>query len=325
MKGPELTLLSDKLDDLCPLPSRFFERLAEVAEKEDWGGEGFPFLGNLVRLQFMHLYSTKNLIRTKDGQILFRLSLLSAAMSQPIVILLIPDSFKDVEGRKPFSVPEVLILGDKKCRGFNPPCAIWFNDSLMPVWDARSNFNHDILHMVEEKRIQLRLPPKYDSYSDHELHSLLVSAIARAKNMCDGDPTVAIPFVYIPKGMYRAKRFQFLLPIYLDDSEVVSMALVVDICESGYRSSTILGLHEACKNARALGRNLKWTWLGQSYSNPTKIQRAEHSPSKTSSTTREIQRTSSPKQDFSTTKKKPCDRFLQTGFCAYGDKCYFLH
>lgn len=131
-----------------------------------------------------------------------------------------------------------------------PPLADYFQDPSVLLYDRRCNLFINYDHVMEN----IDRFPKELQGNPYTARQLLTSAEGNTKKRVYRNYKTAIPQFYRDHG--GSGSVQLLLPICLTDPAKADLALVVERSETSdaYRSSTILTLEMAYKNARLLTR-----------------------------------------------------------------------
>lgn len=346
-----LSDLPELLDEMAPLPEGMWKRLADNAQVEPWRDSNgkYGVLVNLIKQHFRRLRQQGGLVRTKDGQIFMNSSLRSRQSKVDIILAFLPDTTPDgSKGRKPYGPPQVMFAGDKELQGMVIPLANWFNGSLERSWDSSLPFNYNVDHIIIDR--QDRLPGELLKMNLGIVKGALHGAIDEAVEQVKRDDSIALPFVFIPKGIFQPV-IQWLLPLYFSADTGASAVLVVERLQHGYRAATILTPEMAYRNARVI-RSFAKPWLIPDSSPEVKedvlieageSSRTEPKPQKICAFIATKAGCSKGEQcRFShhirgepanvpepvlphTPQRRPCPRFTKDGYCNFGSKCWYSH
>ncbi len=133
-----------------------------------------------------------------------------------------------------------------------PPLADYFQDPSVLLYDRRCNLIINYDHVMDH----IDRFPKELQGNPYMARQLLTSAESNTTKRVYRNYKAAIPQFYRDHGGNGSGSVQLLLPICLTDPAKADLALVVERSEISetYRSSTILTLEMAYKNARLLTR-----------------------------------------------------------------------
>lgn len=234
-----------------PATDEQLERLAALAEEEDWSYQHtpsehpFPILFNYVRYTYRRLAEENKLALSEEGQYAcFNLGLVSSNQ-EPLYA-----SFEAnrVEGAQPWYFKGWFRRGQWELNKFPelPDIAHYFDDPTWLVFDVRRDFRVNIEHIIVETPRE-RFPEPYRSMSEYGLQNVLKGAIDSAKERVRRSYKTAIP-------QYYKSQVQLLLPLCLSSPLRAELALVVERHSTFYRASTCLTLDMAYNNARQLAR-----------------------------------------------------------------------
>lgn len=230
----------------------YLDRLADLAEDEDWDGLDATFTGemrilkNYVQRTFEHVHGQGQVRESADGSYSVFNTGLSTRRQQTIYGVFVRNSatgqqkwrFRDwhVESSRMVldNFPEL------------PDFAVYTTDPADYIYDWRRRLVVDFEHVVGDNLE--RFPPELqgNAYSA-ELH--LKSAVELAEKRVRRNYKAAVPFWYVTQ-----KQVQLLLPLSLRDKDSVDLALVVSRQGEYYRGHTVLTTAMAYSNARLLTR-----------------------------------------------------------------------
>jgi hypothetical protein len=343
--------MPELLDDTAPLPHGLWERLAKTAQEECWDTPTEPFgiLSNLIRQHYRRLRSQGKLYHNRDGQVFMNTSLRTRETKVDIILAFLPDTTPGSgRDRKPYGPPQVKLLGDKELQGATVPMATWFDDPTLRYWDDSLPFNYNIDHIIQDRggRLPEGLLKMGIGVAKGALHGAINDCVERLKR----DDTLAVPFIFAPKGIFRPV-LQWMLPLYFGLKEEASAALVVERLQHGYRASTILTPPMAYKNARVIRSSVSWllasvliapeSEVEHSVQQSQKIVRIK--PPRTNQVCAFFQKeegctkgdlcrflhekkqvTEEPQKHMNSTRAQ-CPQYSKSGRCTFGDKCWYSH
>lgn len=291
--------MGDLIFDDVPDINRFLTELGNKAMKETWerpvapGEKKSPFMNPILKSYigntYHHLQDEDHQIESEedkkikryDGKAYFNTGLLDRYFRQIFIVgeidyisLDLPCS--DEQGNiKKEVLRNVQFYSENHTqitRVFSkdqlPKIACYFKDRSDVIFDASLDIHTNDEHIFIDGVARGRLP-KYDKAydackDDPERISALATRISkdfegacsRAKLLAERNYKLAVPQYWKEKG-----EIQFLLPIYLDETEeadVPQCALVLSLDKAArnvsYRGETILSLDMAYNNARLLAK-----------------------------------------------------------------------
>lgn len=341
-----MDIMPELLDDAAPLPNGLWERLAKAAQEEPWDTptEKFGVLSNLIRQHYRRLRSQGKLYHNGEGQVFMNTSLRSRETKVDIILGFLPDTTPGAShDRKPYGPPQVKLLGDKELQGAAIPMATWFDDPSLRSWDSTLSFNYNIDHIIQDR--SERLPEWISKMGISVAKGALHGAIDEAVELVKRDDSVAMPFIFAPKGIFRPV-LQWMLPLYFSSSKEATAALVVERLHHGYRASTILTPYMAYKNARVIRSSGSWVLPAMLAAMTVKEEQIISASVEPQQPKRKVcsffQRSggcskgascgfshekSATVADLPPTdrKKAPCSQFSKSGRCTFGDGCWYSH
>lgn len=237
----------------------WLEALAGMAEREPWAFNQSPEDHDslpVLRSYFSHTF--RRLVEMSDG-IGYSKTEQHAAINTGLVTANQEEIYAifikhDKPGRQDWK-----FAGFKKASDWDfvnnfgsspPPLADYFQDPSVLLYDRRCNLYINYDHVMEN----IDRFPKDLQNQPYMARQLLTSAEGNTKKRVYRNYKTAIPQFYRDRG--GSGSVQLLLPICLTNPAKADLALVAERSESSdaYRSSTILTLEMAYKNARLLAR-----------------------------------------------------------------------
>lgn len=236
----------------------WLERLADLAEKEQWeyantpSSDSLPILRSYLRHTFQRLQEMADgIAQSKDGKwAAFNTGLVTPHQEEIYALF----ESNPRPGRQPWKLTGFKKASDRsfvdRFGGTAPPLANYFEDPSVLLYDRRCPLIINIDHVMEN----LERFPKHLQANPYVAQQLLTSAEATTKKRIYRNYKTAIPQFYRDKG--QRGDVQLLLPICLEHPGKADLALVIEKTESGdaYRGSTVLTLDMAYNNARLLAR-----------------------------------------------------------------------
>ncbi len=261
------TRIKETLYEFCFTPAIKWEKLANLAMKENWkylnteSDFDYPILVNYIVFTFKKLYnlykkdSTQNWLVFNGNSICINTGLLTKNYER--IFMIIKEDQNKTPDQKPYitkgfypeSSAEVCKFDvlPKKAKFFDKVEDLIFNTDLRLV----ANFEH----ILENPENKARIPEGIRN--NPNLITILNGEIDRVKKRIDSNYKVAVP-------QYYDNKLQFLLPLSLsDDPNKTDLVLAVDkISNTCYKGYTCLTLDMAYNNARQIAKP-ETNWLAR--------------------------------------------------------------
>lgn len=244
-----------------------FERLAELAEPENWdspdgdGPSNKLILLNYVKWTFERATQDGQaagrewIVPSEDGGLCVFDTGLVTERKEPIFGLF---RRNEQPGRQDWVFVDWRVRSASDIvRHFprRPDLVTYMEDPADFIYNVDCDLEVDIDHILGEQGNLNRFPEMLREHPDLARHALF-GAVEAAKERVRRNYTAAVPMWYPPR-----RKVQLLLPLSLIDAKVADLALVVSReGEEAYRGYTVLTLAMAYKNARLLAR-LDAHWL----------------------------------------------------------------
>lgn len=229
-----------------------FDKLANLAEDEDWDGRDANFVGeqrilrNYVEWTFERTYQQDKVLTSPDGRCsAFNTGL--ATKEQEAIYGFFEQNRN--EARQPwfFRGWRVESARDLLESFPEPPdYATYTDDPADYYYDWHRELKVSVRHVVEDNLDRFPEALRGDRYG---LELRLDSAVERARKRVRRNYKAAVPMWYPAED-----KVQLLLPLSLTRPEAVDLALVVSRHGEHYRGSTVLTMGMAYSNARLLAR-----------------------------------------------------------------------
>lgn len=233
-----------------------FDRLAEIAEPENWDGRetdspgGNRILRNYIRWTFERAHQQSKISTSSDGSYSAFNTGLATARQETIYGLFRrndrPDSqpwiFADwrLESKRNFM--------DHFPPSLRPDFVTYTNDPADYIYDWRRELVVSVDHILDDQGNLARFPATLQG-NPHLARMALKGAVDGAAHRVRRNYKGAVPTWYPAQD-----TVQLLLPLSLLDASVVDLALVVSRQGEFYRGHTVLTTAMAYSNARLLAR-----------------------------------------------------------------------
>ncbi|OPC76618.1 hypothetical protein B4N89_44820 [Embleya scabrispora] len=229
-----------------------FDRLAELAENEDWDGRDPNFRGEhrILRAYVEWTFERAHL----QGRVLTGTDERFGTFNTGLATREQEDIFglfevNRVEGRQPWYFRGWRVESDRDfLKNFpTPPEPVTFTEDPSAYhYDWTRELKVNVRHVMEDNLDRFPRALRTDLYG---LELRLEAAVKRAAQRAKRNYKAAVPMWY-PK----ADEVQLLLPLSLTHPHTVDLALVVSRHGEHYRGNTVLTMGMAYSNARLLAR-----------------------------------------------------------------------
>lgn len=229
-----------------------FDRLAELAEDEDWDGRDPNFSGeqrilrNYVEWTFERAHLQGKVLTAPDERHSTFNTGLATKEQEDIYGLFEPNRN---EGRQPWYLRGWRVGSDRDfLQNFPTPPepATFTDDPAVYHYDWTRELKVNVRHVMQDNLDRFPRTLQSDPYG---LELRLEAAVKRATQRVKRNYKAAVPMWY-PK----ADEVQLLLPLSLTHPHTVDLALVVSRHGEHYRGNTVLTMGMAYSNARLLAR-----------------------------------------------------------------------
>lgn len=228
-----------------------FERLARLAERENWAGD-LAVLRAYVEWTFERLHRERRVQTSPDGGHHVFNTGLATPRQEAIYGLFVPN--QDPDG-PPWQLDGWLPESDPRLHDAFPELpgpATYTDDPADFVYDRRCELSAEPRRLLETKDNRAVLPGPLRS-NPYQAGLVLEGAVHRAVARVRRSHRIAVP-------CWDAEREQvhLLLPLALTAPDGVDVALVVARDGAAYLGHTILGLEVAYARARQISRPGEW-------------------------------------------------------------------
>ncbi|MEU1353018.1 DUF3825 domain-containing protein [Streptomyces cinnamoneus] len=234
-----------------------YDRLAEMAEDEDWDGLSpeakgkTRILRNYVRWTFERVSRQEKISTSTSGQYSAFNTGLATPQQETIYGLFRRNSRPDSQ---PWAFFDWAVASRREFMEYFPPSlrpdfVTYTEDPADYIYDWRRELVVNVDHILNEKTGNLeRFPPALRS-NPYLARMALKGAVEAAKDRVRRNYKAAVPSWYPAQD-----TVQLLLPLSLQSVNVVDLALVVSRQGEFYRGHTVLTTAMAYTNARLLAR-----------------------------------------------------------------------
>ena len=236
---------------MIPGPSDVVDRLASIAEPEDWeyqhtsSDKSKPILYNYLRYAYRKIAQEKKVAVTKDEQwSCWNTGLVTDHQEQ---IYLFFNKNRSERFPQYWHYAGFFREGEQQANKFDqlPDMAHYFDAPSKLVFDTHKEVRKNIKHIAADNRD--RFPASFVGRDLYHLEIVIEGAFKNAIERVKRNYKTAIP-------QYYNGTIQLLLPLCLETTRRADLALVVEDFESFYRASTCLTLDMAYNNARQIAR-----------------------------------------------------------------------
>ncbi|HEX6473064.1 MAG TPA: DUF3825 domain-containing protein [Streptosporangiaceae bacterium] len=235
-----------------------FDRLARLAEPENWAGPAQArrddtwVLREYVEWTFERLYQQRQIINSADGAHSVFNTGLATAQQETIYGLFTPN--RDPDG-PPWQLKGWLPESDRELHEYFPALpgfASYADNPADYVYDWRRPLMVSPKHLLDSQENLGSLPDPLRS-NPYQASLVMEGAVRRAEARVRRSYRVAVP-CWDP----ARERLQLLLPLSLTAPENVDVALVASQEGDAYHGHTVLGLDIAYARARQVARPEEW-------------------------------------------------------------------
>jgi hypothetical protein len=235
-----------------------FDRLAQIAEPENWAGPAQArhdetwVLREYVEWTFERLYQQRQVVNSPDGAHSVFNTGLATTQQETVYGLFVPN--RDPDG-PPWQLKGWLAESDRRLHDHFPALpgfAAYTEDPADFVYDWRRTLMVSPKHLLESQENLGSLPDPFRS-NPYQASLVMEGAVRRAEARVRRSYRVAVP-CWDP----ARERLQLLLPLSLTTPENVDVALVTSPEGDSYHGHTVLGLDLAYARARQIARPEEW-------------------------------------------------------------------
>jgi hypothetical protein len=235
-----------------------FDRLAQIAEPENWAGPAQArrdetwVLREYVEWTFERLYQQRQVVNSPDGAHSVFNTGLATTQQETVYGLFVPN--RDPDG-PPWQLKGWFPESDRRLHDHFPALpgfAVYTEDPADYVYDWRRNLMVSPKHLLESQENLGSLPDPFRS-NPYQASLVMEGAVRRAEARVRRSYRVAVP-CWDP----ARERLQLLLPLSLTTPENVDVALVTSPEGDSYHGHTVLGLDLSYARARQIARPEEW-------------------------------------------------------------------
>lgn len=240
---------------ISDLDSRL-QRLADLAEKEDWNyrhtpsARPMPILFSYLHYTFSRLQEECKVVCLPD-RACFNTGLVTPNQEE-ICAYFEPHQNPSPDGPA-WYLKDFCRSSDRRLLRFSPlpQIAHYFDDPAELLYNTSIELRENVDHIIMDNKT--RFPEPFRSMQDnHQLQIALKGAIDHAITRVKRNYKTAVP-------QFHEGRIQLLLPLCLTNAAKADLALVVSKEGNVYRAHTCLTLDMAYNNARLLARpDMEW-------------------------------------------------------------------